>query len=107
MYVHNGSSVTYSGGMFQTNSTFVYAQIAANQTNIYGFQSGGIRLATGTAPIILATGNSDLDFSTARLTIATTGDATFSNTVTSTRFYNPSGPYGTGQGNARNTLYPV
>lgn len=82
MHVHNGSTVFYGGGMFQTNSTFVYGQIAANQTNIYGYQSGGMRLATGNAPIIFATGNSDLDFSTARLTIASTGAATFSSSVT-------------------------
>lgn len=74
MLVHNGSSVAYGGGMFQTNSTFIYAQIAANQTNIYGYQSGGMRLATGTAPIIFATGNADLDLSTARLIITSGGN---------------------------------
>jgi uncharacterized protein YaiE (UPF0345 family) len=35
-------------------------------------------------------------------TLASTGAATFSSTVLSTRFLNPSGPYGTGEANARN-----
>jgi hypothetical protein len=73
-FAHNGSSVAYGGGIFQTNSTFAYQQIAANQTNIYGFASGGMRIATGNAPIIFGTGNTDLDFSTERMRITSGGN---------------------------------
>jgi hypothetical protein len=73
LFAHNGSSVAYGGGIFQTNSTFAYQQIAANQTNIYGFASGGMRIATGNAPIIFGTGNADLDFSTERMRITSGG----------------------------------
>jgi hypothetical protein len=79
---HNGTSVVVSGSMFQTNSTFSYQQISPNQTNIYGTAANGMRIATANAPIIFATGNSDADFSTARLTIASTGAATFSSSLT-------------------------
>jgi hypothetical protein len=81
LWAYNGSSVTYGGGMFQTNSTFAYQQIAANQTNIYAFQAGGMRLATGNAPIIFGTGNSDLDFSTERMRITSGGDVLIGTTT--------------------------
>lgn len=112
MLVHNGSTVFYGGGMFQTNSTFVYAQIAANQTNIYGYQSGGMRLATGTAPIIFATGNADLDLSTARFTISSTGfvsaGATTNGRLGVRGFTNDSSGYAFEAANASgNTLFIV
>ncbi len=80
LWAYNGSSVAYGGGMFQTNSTFAYQQIGANQTNIYAFQAGGMRLATGNAPIIFGTGNSDLDFSTERMRITSGGNVLINNT---------------------------
>jgi hypothetical protein len=74
---HNGSSVTPGGAMFLTNSTASYAQISTNQLNIYGSAANGIRMTTAAAPIIFSTGNSDPDFSTERMRIASNGAIKF------------------------------
>jgi hypothetical protein len=89
--VYNGTSVTTGGGFFQTFNGFSYLQLASNQTNLYGLQSGGIRIATVNAPIVFSNGNADADSSTARLTIASTGAATFSSTLTASGTINASG----------------
>jgi hypothetical protein len=81
LFAHNGSSVAYGGGIFQTNSTFAYAQIVGNQTNIYGAASGGMRIATGNAPIIFGTGNTDLDFSAERMRITSGGNVLINTTT--------------------------
>jgi hypothetical protein len=71
---YNGTSVTSGAGLFQTASTFSYQQIGANQTNLYGLQSGGIRIATVNAPIIFSNGSSDADFSTEKMRITSSGN---------------------------------
>ena len=49
---YDGSSVSNGALLMQTASTFSYQQISGNQTNLYGYKSGGIRFATVSAPII-------------------------------------------------------
>jgi hypothetical protein len=95
MHVYDGTSVSYGGGMFQTNSASSYQQISANQTNIYAFRSGGMRLATGNAPIIFGTGNSDLDFSTERMRIASSGNVGIGTTSPGTKLQINVAPTGT------------
>jgi hypothetical protein len=82
---YNGTAPSVGTSLFSTNHDFVYGTILSNQTNLYGVRAGGIRIATGVAPIVFSNGNADIDFATPRLTIASTGAATFSSSVTATQ----------------------
>ncbi|CAB4152962.1 Intramolecular chaperone auto-processing domain containing protein [uncultured Caudovirales phage] len=121
-FAHNGSSVVYGGGIFQTNSTFSYQQISPNQTNIYGSAANGIRIATANAPIIFATGNSDIDLSTARLTISSGGNVLVSTTTSNNAvfklqvgdgssdarsLFNSNNPYSIAVGNGASSLWYI
>ena len=69
---NNGTNFGESASFFQTNN-FAYLNIAPNQTNIYAYRAGGLRLATGNSRIVFANGNADLDASTEKIAIETTG----------------------------------
>jgi hypothetical protein len=87
---YNGTAPSVGTSLFSTNHDFVYGTILSNQTNLYGVRAGGIRIATGVAPIVFSNGNADIDFATPRLTIASTGAATFSSSVTATSLFTTS-----------------
>lgn len=69
---NDGSSFGDGGSFFQTNN-FGYLKLQPNQTNIYGYKSGGVRVVSGLSDINFATGNADLDNSDTRMTIKSTG----------------------------------
>lgn len=69
---NDGSSFGEGASFFQTNN-FGYLKIQPNQTNIYGYKSGGVRVVSGLSDINFATGNADLDNSDTRMTIKSTG----------------------------------
>jgi len=80
---HNGSSVSVGTSLFSTNDNFTYGTISSNQTNLYGVRSGGIRIATGIAPIVFSNGNSDIDFATERMLITSGGNVLIGTTTDS------------------------
>lgn len=86
LFSYNGSSVSVGTSLFSTNSNFNYGTIISNQTNLYGVRDGGIRIATGIAPIIFSNGNSDIDFAYERMRIAPTSGNVLIGTTT-------DGPY--------------
>lgn len=69
---NDGSSFGDGGSFFQTNN-FGYLKIQPNQTNIYGYKSGGVRVVYGLADIHFATGNADLDNADTRMTVKSSG----------------------------------
>jgi hypothetical protein len=74
LYSYNGTSVSAGTSLFSTNSNFNYGTIISNQTNLYGVRDGGIRIATGIAPIVFSNGNADIDFATERMRITSGGN---------------------------------
>jgi hypothetical protein len=74
LYTYNGTSVSAGASLFSTNSNFNYGTIVSNQTNLYGVRDGGIRIATGVAPIVFSNGNADVDFATERMRITSSGN---------------------------------
>jgi hypothetical protein len=83
LYAFDGTSVTDAGALIATSSTFVYGQFSANQTNLIGSKSGGVRIATVNAPIKFANGNADSDLSTAIMTLHATGNLSIGATTDS------------------------
>ena len=67
--VYNGTSVANLGAIIGTGSTWSYGTYSANQVSISTGGSGGIRVATASAPITFHTGNADSDLSTERMRI--------------------------------------
>lgn len=69
---NDGTTFGNSASFFQVNN-FTYLQLKPNQTNIYAYRAGGLRLATGNSRIVFANGNADLDASTEKIGIEATG----------------------------------
>jgi hypothetical protein len=92
-----------SGGRFQVNGSILIGNLSSGSDAI-------INLATnasgGPRSIIYRAATAFVDFTntagTAVFQLSNGGAATFSSDVTAARYYNPSGPYGTSQANARN-----
>ena len=84
LFTYNGSSVSAGTSLFSTNSNFNYGTIISNQTNLYGVRDGGIRIATGVAPIVFSNGNADIDFANERMRITSGGEVLINMTSTST-----------------------
>lgn len=74
LQAYNGTSVTNGGALFHTGNSFVYGQILANQTNLYGYRQNGLRLSvSNSAPITFATAGSDPDLSTEKMRLTSAG----------------------------------
>jgi hypothetical protein len=81
LFSYNGTSVSAGTSLFSTNSDFNYGTIVSNQTNLYGVRAGGIRIATGIAPIVFSNGNADIDFASERMRITSGGNVLIGTTV--------------------------
>jgi hypothetical protein len=79
---YNGTSVTQSAGIILTSSTWSFGTYLANQLSVGSDGTGGLALRTAnSAPINFYTGGATAGVSTLRLSIASTGAATFSSDV--------------------------
>jgi hypothetical protein len=74
--VYNGSSVAQNGSIFSTSSTWSFGTYSANQLNVSADGSGGVRIASATAPIGFYTGGAYSGISTKRMEISSAGDVT-------------------------------
>jgi Chaperone of endosialidase len=83
---YNGTSVTQSAGIFLTSNTWSFGTYLANQLSVGADGTGGLALrSANSAPINFYTGGASAGVSTLRLTINSTGAATFSSSVTATQ----------------------
>ena len=82
---YNGTSVAQYAGIILTSNTWSYGTYSAQQLSIGADGTGGLALRSANfAPITFHTGGATAGVSTARLTIASTGAATFSSSVSIT-----------------------
>jgi hypothetical protein len=85
---YNGTSVTQSAGIILTSNTWSFGTYLANQLSIGSDGTGGVAIrSSNSAPIRFYTGGTTAGLSTQRLEIASTGAATFSNSVTASSFF--------------------
>jgi hypothetical protein len=83
----NGTAVAQAAGIILTSNTWSFGTYSPNQLSIGSDGSGGLALrSANAAPITFFTGGTTAGLSTLRLTIASTGAATFSSSVTATQF---------------------
>jgi hypothetical protein len=79
----NGTAVAQAAGIILTSNTWSFGTYSPNQLSIGSDGSGGLALrSANAAPITFFTGGTTAGLSTLRLTIASTGAATFSSSVT-------------------------
>jgi hypothetical protein len=71
--VYNGSTVAQNGSIISTSSTWSFGTYTANQLSISADGSGGVRVASATAPISFYTGGAYSGISSLKMQLSSSG----------------------------------